>query len=239
LEQMDILWKYQNLDILVDNCENQRKNSPLRQKLIELKNYLTDQQTLLLKLEEEIDKKNIVLNRVNHEYESCTNVLKSEREKLEADQVKTFKHLEQMREEALEIKERTIKKSQELSKLLTEIYVVEKKLDAIRANVSKAKKEYTAVKVKYDEELEMIQSEYAKAKLNRDNVGINLDAALLAKYVKLKDRRSTAVALIENDRCGGCNMMLASILLQSIRDRDDMIECENCGRILYSAVKKS
>jgi len=238
LEQMDLLWEYQNLDILVDNCENQRKSSPLRQKLIELKNYLTDQQNLLIKLEEEIDKRNIVLNRVNHEYESCANEIKAEREKLEAEQVKTLKQLEQMRDDALEIKERMIKKSQELSKLLAEINAVEKRLDSIRTNVSKAKKEYTGVKVKYDEELEVIQSEYAKAKLNRDNVGVNIAESLLARYVKLKDRRSTAVALIENERCGGCNMMLASVLLQSIKDRNELIECENCGRILYLAGKK-
>lgn len=116
MEQMDILWKYQNLDIMVDNCENQRKNSPLRQRLIYLKNYLTDQQTLLLKLEEEIDRKNIVLNRINHEYENCANEIKSERHKLEADQVKTLKHLEQMHDDALGIKAKLTKKSHEIGR---------------------------------------------------------------------------------------------------------------------------
>jgi predicted nucleic acid-binding Zn-ribbon protein len=236
---MDLLWKYQNLDILVDNCENQRKSSPLRQKLIELKNYLTDQQAVLLKLEEETDKKNTVLSRINHEYESCVNEIKSEREKLEADQVKTLKQLEQMRDEALMIQGRMIKKSQELTKLLTEIDAIEKRLDSLRTSVSKAKKEYTSVKVKYDEELEAFQSEFAKAKRNRDDVGVNIDASLLARYVKLKDKRSTAVAIIENDRCGGCNMMLAAVVLQSIRDKNQMAECENCGRLLYIAGKKS
>ena len=239
MEQMDLLWKYQNLDILVDNCENQRKSSSLRQKLIELKNYLTDQQALLLKFEVDTDKKNIVLNRLNHEYESCANEIKSGRERLEADQVKTLKQLEQMRDDALEIKERMNKKTKDLITLLTEINAIEKRLDSIRTNVSKAKKEYTAVKVKYDEELETIQSEYARLKRNRDDVGVNLDASLLARYVKIKDKRSTAVAMIENDRCGGCNMMLASVVLQSIRDGNDTVECENCGRILYLAEKRS
>jgi predicted nucleic acid-binding Zn-ribbon protein len=235
---MDLLWRYQNLDILVDNCENQRKSSPLRQKLIELRNYLTDQQALLLKFEEETDKKNTVLNRINHEYESCTNEIRAEREKLDTNQVKTLKQLEQMRDEAMEIKGRMIKKSQELTKLLTEINSIEKRLDSIRTNVSKAKKEYTGVKVKYDEELESIQSEYAKAKRNRDDVGVNIDASLLTRYFKLKDGKSTAVAVIDNDRCGGCNMMLAAVVLQSIRDKDHMIECENCGRLLYLTGKK-
>lgn len=239
MEQMDLLWKYQNLDILVDNCENQRKSSSLRQKLIELKNYLTDQQALLLKFEVDTDKKNIVLNRLNHEYESCANEIKSGRERLEADQVKTLKQLEQMRDDALEIKERMNKKSKDLTTLLTEINAIEKRLDSIRTNVLKAKKEYTAVKVKYDEELETIQSEYARLKRNRDDVGVNLDASLLARYVKIKDKRSTAVAIIENDRCGGCNMMLASVVLQSIRDGNDTVECENCGRMLYLAEKRS
>ena len=238
MEQMDLLWKYQNLDILVDNCENQRKSSSLRQKLIELKNHLTDQQALLLKFEVDIDKKNIVLNRLNHEYESCASEIQSGWERLEADQVKTLKQLEQMRDNALEIKERMNRKSKEITTLLTEISAIEKRLDSIRTNVSIAKKEYTVVKVKYDEELEKVQSEYAKVKRNRDDVGVNIDASLLARYVRLKDKRSTAVAIIENDRCGGCNMMLASVVLQSIRDGNDTNECENCGRILYLVEKR-
>jgi predicted nucleic acid-binding Zn-ribbon protein len=144
-----------------------------------------------------------------------------------------------MRDEALMIQGRMIKKSQELTKLLTEIDAIEKRLDSLRTSVSKAKKEYTSVKVKYDEELEAFQSEFAKAKRNRDDVGVNIDASLLARYVKLKDKRSTAVAIIENDRCGGCNMMLAAVVLQSIRDKNQMAECENCGRLLYIAGKKS
>jgi len=238
LEQLDLLLKYQNLDILVDNCENQRKSSPLRQKLIELKNYLTDQQTLLLKLEAETDKKNVVLNRINHEFESCANELVSERVKLESEHVKTLRQTEQMRDIALEIKERLNRKSQELTKLLDEINTFEKKLDSIRINIIRAKKEYTGVKAKYDEEFEIFQKESAVLKGDRDAVGANVDVSLLARYVKIKDRRSTAVVMIENERCGGCNMMLASVLLQSIRDKNDIIECENCGRLLYLAAKK-
>lgn len=239
MEQMDLLWKYQNLDILVDNCENQRKSSPLRQKLIELKNYLTDQQALLMRLEEETEKKNTILNRINHEYESCANDIKSQGEKLEADQVKTLEQLEQMRNDAVVIKERMSKKIQELTKLMAEITAVEKKLDSIRTNVLKAKKEYTGVKVNYDAELEANQSEHAKIKSSRDDLGVNIDSSLLARYNKIKDRRNTALAMIENDRCGGCNMMLASVVLQSIRDKNHMIECENCGRLLYIPKKKS
>jgi len=239
LEHMDLLWKYQTLDILVDNCENQRKNSLLRQKLIELKNYLTQQQSLLLRLEEEIERKNTVLKRVNHEYESCSIEIKSERQKLEIDQVKTLRELEQMRDDAIEIKDKMTKKSLELEKLLTEIKAVENKLENIRVNVSKAKMEYASVKAKYDEELAAIQCEYAKLKRDRDDVGVNIDASLLETYTKLKDRRSTAVAMIENDRCSSCNMMIASILLQSIKDKNDLLECENCGRLLYLVRKSS
>lgn len=122
---------------------------------------------------------------------------------------------------------------------MAEISVIDKKLANLRTNFSKAKKEYSDVKVKYDEELEVFQRESAKAKSNRDDVGVDIDASLLEKYVKLKDRRSTAVAMIENERCGGCNMMLAAILLQSIRDKNDTAECENCGRLLYLPGKKS
>lgn len=239
MKQMDLLWEYQNLDILVDNCENQRKKSQLRQKLIDLKNYLADQQSILLKLEEETDKKNQALDLINTEYESFASKILSESEVLSNDDSKTLAQLEQMRIEALEIKDKLNKKSQELLKLLTEVNSIDKKLDSIRTNYLKARKEHAAVKVKYDEELKQNMDEFAELKRNRDNVGVNIDPSLLKHYVKLKDKRSTAVALIENHRCGGCNMMLAAVVLQSIRDRNEMLECENCGRLLYLGPKNS
>ena len=41
------------------------------------------------------------------------------------------------------------------------------------------------------------------------------------------------MALIKGDQCGGCNISLPSLVVNSVREGQKLIECENCGRILY------
>ncbi|MFR4008262.1 MAG: zinc ribbon domain-containing protein [Christensenellales bacterium] len=60
-----------------------------------------------------------------------------------------------------------------------------------------------------------------------------LDPALLAQYQAIKKNRANPVALVENEQCQGCNMSLPSLTLSRLRDGKEIVECENCGRILY------
>jgi predicted nucleic acid-binding Zn-ribbon protein len=41
------------------------------------------------------------------------------------------------------------------------------------------------------------------------------------------------IAKIVNSKCGGCNMSLPMVMLKKIATTDGIVECENCGRILY------
>jgi hypothetical protein len=119
--QLDLLWEYQNLDLTLDKYEKMRKNSPLRNKLIELKNYLVQQQENLVKLNEEAEKKNHILNRINHEYEDILKAFKSDVDKVEGGRVRSVKQLEEMQKAAVELKEKLAKKEEEVKGLLKDI----------------------------------------------------------------------------------------------------------------------
>ena len=42
------------------------------------------------------------------------------------------------------------------------------------------------------------------------------------------------IAPVVHSKCGGCNMSLPMVMLKRIATTDGIVECENCGRILYS-----
>lgn len=233
MEQLDILWKYQELDLIMEQCDHERKNSNLRHKLLKIKNYLVDQDEYLVKLDSEADRKNNFFHKIQHEYDNIINILKAEKDKIESGEAKSIKELEQMVKEGLLLKDKLQKKDDELSRLLKEVDVFQKKLNDIRLKVTKAKKEYSEVKKEYDKEVLKLQQELANTKEKRDQLLDDIDETLIVKYNNLKISRSPVISTIVNDQCSGCYMSLASLVIQNVKDRKRIVECENCGRFLY------
>jgi len=236
---IELLWEYQNVDMALDKCEAERKSSPLRQKLIKLKNYMVEQQETLIKLNEQAEKKNRIYDRINHEYENIVNNVRADQKRIQDGAISSVKQLEQMEKNVEAWLEKIDKKEQELMKLLDELNDLGQKLKEIRMHVTKAKKEYTDVKAVYDREMEEFQAKYQQLKDKKDSLESRIDKALIAKYRNLKANRTTALAPVIDGRCGGCNMTLASLVVQNVTDGNRIVECENCGRILCAEINKT
>lgn len=58
-----------------------------------------------------------------------------------------------------------------------------------------------------------------------------LDPSLLKRYHKLKERKGTAVAVLEKGACSGCNMVYPETH-EILRYRNFIHSCEFCGRFL-------
>ena len=55
---------------------------------------------------------------------------------------------------------------------------------------------------------------------------------LISEYKRIKGFRPNPVAILSENRCGGCNMQLPSGVAAAVMSSDKPVECENCGRIL-------
>ena len=42
------------------------------------------------------------------------------------------------------------------------------------------------------------------------------------------------MAKVENYQCSGCNMSLPTSTVKRVATGEGIVECENCGRILYA-----
>jgi predicted nucleic acid-binding Zn-ribbon protein len=56
----------------------------------------------------------------------------------------------------------------------------------------------------------------------------------LARYRRiLKSKKDVAIVPIHGAACGGCHMKLTSQTVLSARAADQLVSCENCGRLVY------
>ncbi len=86
-----------------------------------------------------------------------------------------------------------------------------------------------------DEELLQRKKEYVYLKKLRTELASRLPSSLLEEYEQLRKRkRGVAVARLQEDVCGVCNMQVPVGLVGTVRYGDDLIYCPSCGRILVA-----
>ncbi|MPN37753.1 hypothetical protein SDC9_185274 [bioreactor metagenome] len=61
-----------------------------------------------------------------------------------------------------------------------------------------------------------------------------MDPVLLKRYAAVKSHHAVPMAMVEQEQCSGCRMSLPMVVVRKVTAGDGLVECENCGRILYS-----
>ncbi|MGI6705294.1 MAG: zinc ribbon domain-containing protein [Clostridia bacterium] len=233
MEQLDLLWEYQEIDLKLEQWENERKNSPIRQNLLKITNYLLEQQNALRDMETVAKEKMHAFETINKNYEEIIDQLVIAEEKVTKGEVSDLEQLKQIKKSSEETREKLQKQEADLLKLASEIDRLNRRLRDVTIKVSKGKKEYNQVKAQYDEELGKISDKLKSLREKQKGIEMKINKELLEKYRNLRINRNTAVAVVDEDKCGGCNMTLASLVVRNVRESERVVECEHCGRILY------
>ncbi|GAB7191296.1 C4-type zinc ribbon domain-containing protein [Kineococcus sp. NUM-3379] len=106
---------------------------------------------------------------------------------------------------------------------------------AAEADLARNAEEVRAAEQRRDEALAGIAAEETAAKARRQAVAMDLDAALVATYEKLRATRGgVGAAMLRARRCEGCRLELNTSDINALRAAapDDVVRCEECGRIL-------
>ena len=96
-----------------------------------------------------------------------------------------------------------------------------------------ARDEYTRLKAGYDKEFEKQTARLEELKQERADAAQGIDEAYMERYKAIRSQRFPVLASLRNDQCSGCNMSLPSAVAKQLQGSDEIVECENCGRILY------
>jgi predicted nucleic acid-binding Zn-ribbon protein len=85
------------------------------------------------------------------------------------------------------------------------------------------------------EEQRALDADLQIARAERESLARDVPRDILAQYDRLlKGRGGLAVALVGQSRiCGGCRVTLTPQRFQEIRQSNQILTCESCGRILY------
>ena len=233
--QLDTLWQFMQVDMEADGFENRMRQSANRQKLIKQRDFLKDQQANMKKLENDVAVMQDRLEAVQDEAVRLEKVLAGLSEELNANPPENVEDAQKQAENVQKLLDTLSRYEQELQKMRKDADVKDRQQKEIRVRAAKTKQEYDQLKVTYDKEFKEDTAKLQKMRARTDEEAKKIVPGLLNKYKSIKQHCTPPMAKLVNGQCSGCFMSLPSATLLEIRNGERIVECDNCGRILYDA----
>ena len=231
--QLKSLWDFMQVDMAADNFEQEMRKSPNRQKLIKRRNFLMEQQSNMKKIEGEIAVMQDRLEAVRDEASRLEGVLKTTLEDITANPPSNLEETQRKLDAVQKLTDTLSRYEQELVKMRKDADNRDRQQKDIRVRAAKAKQEYDQVKAVYDKEFKDDTAKLNGMRADSEKEAGKIEQALLNRYRAIKQQCTPPMAKLANDQCCGCFMQLPSSTLRLIKEGNDIVECDNCGRILY------
>jgi hypothetical protein len=115
--------------------------------------------------------------------------------------------------------------------------------DKVKADLTEEQKKAAAAQesiarqsVDLDEKSKALESQLQQLTTERSELAGKIDEDLLARFERLfKSKGDAAVVAVEHGVCTGCHMKVTTATAAQVKAGKEIVNCENCGRILYDA----
>ena len=231
--QLDTLWQFMLVDMEADNFENKMRQSANRQKLIKARDFLKDQQANMKKLENDIAVMQDRLAAVEDEAKRLQKVLASLSEDIANNPPQTAEEAEKRIEAVQKLLDSLKRYEQEVDKMRKDADIKDRQQKEIRVRAAKTKIEFDQLKQIYDQEFKADNAKLSEQRTRTEEEAKKVDPALLEQYRSIKQHCTPPMARLVEGQCAGCFMSLPSATLLEIKNGNNIVLCDNCGRILY------
>lgn len=130
----------------------------------------------------------------------------------------------------------------EVDDLETRLLELMEVADALRAKLSAAEATLAASTKIVADDLETLatrkrnlSAQLAETQAERDQLAAAASGEVLDLYERLVKKKGVpSVVPVQNGQCGGCHVKLVAATLIKAQSAPPPVQCENCGRLLYS-----
>lgn len=148
-------------------------------------------------------------------------------------EIKTNKEYDALQKEIGSKKEKISNFEEEILTLMSQIEEMEEEIQKGEEEFDSISRESGAELEAQKEDLATLEEKIAIKIGERKNIVVRISRKTLSTYERIsKGKNGIAVVRVRKGACGGCFKSLPLQKLQEIRRRDQLMTCENCGRIL-------
>jgi len=230
--QLDLLWNYMQYDMEAERFEAAMRNAPDRIKLLKQRDFLLEQQNSVKRIEREIDTMKDRMAAIQYEITRLQGLLDSQCKAFEENPPQTLEEIEKQRIATQRLVDSLQHYVQELSRMRKDSDQRDRMQKDIRLRYARTKAEYDDLKKKYEIEFSRDKAKLAELKARAEAEGAHMDAQMMARYRSVKQHVTPPMAQLNGNRCGCCNMSMPAAVMSEVGS-GKIVECDNCGRILF------
>ena len=177
----------------------------------------------------EMDRKKLELD-VGTRTESISRLKTQQYQTRKNDEFQAIGHeIERYENEIRKIEDEELELMMEADKLKADLGVEEKKAATVKESVARQTADLEVKSKTLESRLEELTKERAE-------IASKIDEDLLGRFERLfKSKGDAVVVALEHEVCTGCHMKVTTQTAHRAKAGKEIVNCENCGRILYDA----
>jgi hypothetical protein len=127
-------------------------------------------------------------------------------------------------------------RSEEISKIKSAIEETEAKIASMETALGDLQTQAAAEKDRLELEKAKLETTLGKTRSARDKLVAKVEKPLFRTYERIRKRAGgIGFVAVRERRCTACKMTVAHSMYVALRRGDEILHCENCGRLLYFA----
>lgn len=103
----------------------------------------------------------------------------------------------------------------------------------LKQGIERLERELAELKLEVEGELAAIDRDIKDTQAQWKEIAQQVDEKSFAQYRRLIEKDGLAVVEVSGEACGGCFMHITPQTLNQLLSRQELIFCQNCGKILY------
>lgn len=228
---LEKLTDVQTQDLSVDALEHEKLKTP--QALIDLK---AEVEALERKLFDRKGKYQEVAKQVkNNELEMGSLAERRKSASNSALHAQSSKEASQFQNQELQFATRLEELEADTLPIMERMEVLGQEVATLEGQLSELKPQLADMIAQEEARIEALSQKVASIKSERDALITTIDAGLVKRYEQVrKAKKGTAIAVVTDGRCGGCNVKLPINTIQKLKKAQEVITCPSCGRILWT-----
>ncbi|HEX7713097.1 MAG TPA: C4-type zinc ribbon domain-containing protein [Bacillota bacterium] len=235
MAKLPILYKIQTIDsrlLALKKAEEQIGTDPNRIALTEL---ITQSEQRLGVLREEQQRVSLEQKRIELELKTCQERRKSEETKLYSGSVTASRELELLQQKIAESAKSQAKQEEMLLHLMEREEELTQEIGENEKRLELARKDLATLEMELKQRQMELAMETEDLRAEQEELLPQIPADWLARYHRIAgSHNGVAVARLKQESCGACHISQSQSQIQKVKRGDDqLLFCENCGRILY------
>jgi len=233
MKQIDILWKFQE----IENClESEKKN------LKEMSSPRTINQKIEMHKElkgmiaihkDKVDECTAQLQKLETELEDLEYKGEELREKLYGGKINDLKQLGIMLKEQEKFESKNLEINKSIEEKMEQLEALSKEAERLKEQEQDIDKSIRKMVKQRKESKEKNELKLNKLLIDREKILSLISPENLEIYNYIKAKKNNPIATLDSNICQGCHMDLPIMTLSEM-NRNEIVMCNNCGRILYN-----